>query len=85
MSFTHRMAGLVAVVAVPLGIAATSYALTDEPDGTARPARRAPLHHADPARPAAGAVRTGPDRDGTLDDAHRLRRPRALRHGRRRR
>ncbi|MEU9852894.1 small hydrophilic protein [Streptomyces sp. NPDC047974] len=31
MSFTHRMAGLVAVVAVPLGIAATSYALTDEP------------------------------------------------------
>ncbi|MEU3603852.1 small hydrophilic protein [Streptomyces sp. NPDC035033] len=32
MSFTHRMAGLVAVVAVPLGIAATSYALTDEPE-----------------------------------------------------
>ncbi|MEV6199936.1 small hydrophilic protein [Streptomyces sp. NPDC051771] len=32
MSFTHRMAGLVAVVAVPLGIAATSYALTDAPE-----------------------------------------------------
>ncbi|MFD4375261.1 small hydrophilic protein [Streptomyces sp. NPDC058486] len=32
MSFTHRMAGLVAVVAVPLGIAATSYALTDRPE-----------------------------------------------------
>ncbi|GHA83467.1 small hydrophilic protein [Streptomyces termitum] len=31
MPFTHRMAGLAAVVAVPLGIAATSYALTEEP------------------------------------------------------
>ncbi|MFF9013985.1 small hydrophilic protein [Streptomyces sp. NPDC014870] len=32
MSFTHRMATLAAVVAIPLGIAATSYALTDEPE-----------------------------------------------------
>jgi hypothetical protein len=32
MSFTHRMATLAAVVAVPLGIAATSYGLTDEPE-----------------------------------------------------
>ncbi|MFE3069762.1 small hydrophilic protein [Streptomyces sp. NPDC059247] len=32
MPFTQRMAGLAAVVAVPLGIAATSYALTDAPE-----------------------------------------------------
>ncbi|MEU9703258.1 small hydrophilic protein [Streptomyces sp. NPDC047981] len=32
MSFTHRLATLAAVVAIPLGIAATSYALTDEPE-----------------------------------------------------
>ncbi|MET9375092.1 small hydrophilic protein [Streptomyces sp. NPDC002992] len=32
MSFTHRMATLAAVVAIPLGIAATSYGLTDEPE-----------------------------------------------------
>ncbi|TXS50876.1 small hydrophilic protein [Streptomyces sp. t39] len=49
MAFTHRMATLAAVVAIPLGIAATSYALTDAPgapevppavelDATPRPA-----------------------------------------------
>lgn len=32
MAFSHRMAALAAVVAIPLGIAATSYALTDSPD-----------------------------------------------------
>ncbi|WP_409057279.1 small secreted hydrophilic protein [Streptomyces sp. SYP-A7185] len=32
MVFTHRMAALAAVVAIPLGIAATSYALTDSPE-----------------------------------------------------
>ncbi|NBE53578.1 small secreted hydrophilic protein [Streptomyces boluensis] len=31
MAFSHRMAALAAVVAIPLGIAATSYALTDSP------------------------------------------------------
>jgi hypothetical protein len=31
MVFSHRMAALAAVVAIPLGIAATSYALTDSP------------------------------------------------------
>ncbi|MEW2633496.1 small hydrophilic protein [Streptomyces sp. NPDC048389] len=49
MAFTQRMVTLAAVVAIPLGIAATSYALTDAPetprvppavelDGTPRPA-----------------------------------------------
>ncbi|MFJ7418045.1 hypothetical protein ACIQXD_05450 [Streptomyces uncialis] len=32
MVFTHRIAALAAVVAIPLGIAVTSYALTDSPD-----------------------------------------------------
>ncbi|MFJ8646583.1 small hydrophilic protein [Streptomyces sp. NPDC093546] len=32
MAFTHRMATLAAVVAIPLGIAATSYVLTDSPE-----------------------------------------------------
>ncbi|CAM5231080.1 hypothetical protein SALBM135S_08327 [Streptomyces alboniger] len=31
MVFSHRMAALAAVVAIPLGIAATSYLLTDSP------------------------------------------------------
>ncbi|MFI0978670.1 small hydrophilic protein [Streptomyces sp. NPDC021093] len=31
MAFSHRLATLAAVVAIPLGIAATSYALTDAP------------------------------------------------------
>jgi hypothetical protein len=31
MVFSHRMAALAAVVVIPLGIAATSYALTDSP------------------------------------------------------
>ncbi|RII18235.1 hypothetical protein DSC45_09990 [Streptomyces sp. YIM 130001] len=32
MAFSHRIAALAAVVAIPLGIAATSYALTDSPE-----------------------------------------------------
>lgn len=32
MVFSHRIAALAAVVAIPLGIAVTSYALTDSPD-----------------------------------------------------
>ncbi|MBT2525729.1 small hydrophilic protein [Streptomyces sp. ISL-99] len=55
MAFSHRLATLAAVVAIPLGIAATSYALTDSaeapkvphkvelestPPGTGQPSRR---------------------------------------------
>ncbi|MGA6227260.1 small secreted hydrophilic protein [Streptomyces umbrinus] len=32
MVFSHRMAALAAVVVIPLGIAATSYALPDSPE-----------------------------------------------------
>ncbi|MCX4667761.1 small secreted hydrophilic protein [Streptomyces sp. NBC_01381] len=32
MVFSHRMAALAAVVAIPLGIATTSYVLTDSPE-----------------------------------------------------
>ncbi|MFJ2770137.1 small secreted hydrophilic protein [Streptomyces sp. NPDC087300] len=37
MVFSHRMAALAAVVAIPLGIAATSYALTDSPQSPKAP------------------------------------------------
>ncbi|GGY53073.1 small hydrophilic protein [Streptomyces omiyaensis] len=56
MSFTHRMAGLVAVVAVPLGIAATSYALTDEPEAPRVP----PAVHLSTTPTPAGTAPTGP-------------------------
>ncbi|MBT2880446.1 hypothetical protein HET66_21530, partial [Streptomyces sp. McG6] len=39
MAFSHRVATLAAVVAIPLAIAATSFALTDSPDPPAPPAR----------------------------------------------
>lgn len=37
MAFSHRLAALAAVVAIPLGIAATSYALTDRPEPAKSP------------------------------------------------
>ncbi|MFG3255921.1 small hydrophilic protein [Streptomyces sp. NPDC048172] len=39
MAFSHRIATLAAVVAIPLGIAVTSYALTDSPDTPEPPAK----------------------------------------------
>ncbi|GGR16586.1 small hydrophilic protein [Streptomyces roseolus] len=57
MSFTHRMAGLVAVVAVPLGIAATSYALTDEP---AAPRVPPAVHLSTPPTPTAPSAPPAP-------------------------
>ncbi|MEV5319667.1 small secreted hydrophilic protein [Streptomyces sp. NPDC052687] len=39
MVFTRRMAALAAVVVIPLGIAATSFALTDSPEPPKVPAR----------------------------------------------
>ncbi|WBB59850.1 hypothetical protein O7599_30565 [Streptomyces sp. WMMC500] len=39
MAFSQRMAALTAVVAIPLGVAATSYALTDDPEEPTPPAR----------------------------------------------
>ncbi|HCA84110.1 MAG TPA: small secreted hydrophilic protein [Streptomyces sp.] len=39
MAFSHRMATLAAVVAIPLGIAATSYALTDSPEPPRAPSK----------------------------------------------
>ncbi|WAU80129.1 small secreted hydrophilic protein [Streptomyces sp. Qhu-G9] len=39
MVFSHRMAALAAVVVIPLGIAATSYALTDSPESPKVPPR----------------------------------------------
>ncbi|MFE6776169.1 small secreted hydrophilic protein [Streptomyces sp. NPDC057702] len=39
MPLTHRLATLTAVVAIPLGIAVTSYLLTDAPDAPRAPAK----------------------------------------------
>ncbi|MFC8246439.1 small secreted hydrophilic protein [Streptomyces chartreusis] len=39
MAFSHRIAALAAVVAIPLGIAATSFALTDRPKSPEVPPR----------------------------------------------
>lgn len=39
MAFSHRIATLAAVVAIPLGIAATSYALTDSPEPPRAPSK----------------------------------------------
>ncbi|MFE7446308.1 small secreted hydrophilic protein [Streptomyces chartreusis] len=39
MAFSHRIAALAAVVAIPLGIAATSFALTDQPKSPEVPPR----------------------------------------------
>ncbi|MFI6643858.1 small hydrophilic protein [Streptomyces sp. NPDC050504] len=38
-AFTHRLATLAAVVAIPVGIAATSYLLTDDPEKPEVPAQ----------------------------------------------
>lgn len=81
MSFTHRMATLAAVVAIPLGIAATSYALTDEPEAPRVPPAveisstpSAPTSTAAPAtsgpstQPPSDAVVPGPSATGDDDD-----------------
>ncbi|MEO3973006.1 small secreted hydrophilic protein [Streptomyces sp. CAU 1734] len=39
MVFSHRIAALAAVVAIPLGIAVTSYALTDRPEDRKVPSK----------------------------------------------
>lgn len=65
MAFTHRMATLAAVVAIPLGIAATSYALTDSPGDPEVP----PAVELDatprPAPPPSGTPSGGPSADPT--------------------
>ncbi|MGX2997706.1 small secreted hydrophilic protein [Streptomyces sp. JNUCC 64] len=50
MVFTHRIAALAAVVAIPLGIAVTSYALTDTPDDRKAPTK-VELESGTPAAP----------------------------------
>ncbi|MFB7374744.1 small hydrophilic protein [Streptomyces sp. NPDC056222] len=81
MSFTHRMATLAAVVAIPLGIAATSYALTDEPEAPRVPPAvqlgstpsgstpsSTPSPGGTPSAPPSDAVVPGPSATGDDDD-----------------
>lgn len=60
MAFSHRIATLAAVVAIPLGIAATSYALTDAPAPPKPPAKVDLRSPATPSR--------SPDSPGTSGD-----------------
>ncbi|MFG2343035.1 small hydrophilic protein [Streptomyces phaeochromogenes] len=55
MVFSHRMAALAAVVVIPLGIAATSYALTDSPEAPKVP----PKVELESGSPSAAPTPTG--------------------------
>ncbi|MFI2631583.1 small secreted hydrophilic protein [Streptomyces collinus] len=48
MVFSRRMAALSAVVLIPLGIAATSYALADSPASPRVPSQQVELDHGSP-------------------------------------
>ncbi|MFI9752067.1 small secreted hydrophilic protein [Streptomyces collinus] len=48
MVFSRRMAALSAVVLIPLGIAATSYALADSPESPRVPSQQVELDHRSP-------------------------------------
>lgn len=67
MAFSPRLAALAAVVAVPLGIAATSYAMTDSPE-----APKVPPEYSSTARRAIrGAAHRTAEEHRTLGSAHR--------------
>ncbi len=75
MAFSPRLATLAAVVAIPLGIAATSYALTDSPDAPKVPPKveldttPSPSKSAGPGGAPGDAVVPGPSAtDGDDDD-----------------
>ncbi|MFG7943745.1 hypothetical protein, partial [Streptomyces cacaoi] len=61
MAFSHRIATLAAVVAIPLGIAVTSYALTDSPDPAQPPAKV----ELDDRSPSPGSSGPGGEPSGT--------------------
>ncbi|MFZ4152756.1 small secreted hydrophilic protein [Streptomyces pseudogriseolus] len=77
MAFTRRMAALAAVVLIPLGVAATSFALADSPEPPKVPPRveldsgsRAPTPSATRPGPAPSdeVVSPPPVTDGPTDD-----------------
>ncbi|QDY76375.1 hypothetical protein [Streptomyces qinzhouensis] len=59
MLFSHRIAALIAVVAIPLGIAVTSYALTDSSD-TPKVPPKVKLESNSPGGPTGTAGSPGP-------------------------
>ncbi|OEV01680.1 hypothetical protein [Streptomyces oceani] len=68
MAFSYRMATLAAVVAIPLGIAATSWALTDDPEPPQPPAK-VDLESESPGRSPSASTPgseepSGPDKSG---------------------
>ncbi|WP_338777803.1 small secreted hydrophilic protein [Streptomyces sp. DG1A-41] len=79
MAFSRRMAALSAVVVIPLGIAATSYALSDSPESPKVPSQQVELDNSSPtptstltppAKPTPGdkAVSRPPVTDSSASD-----------------
>ena len=66
MAFSHRIATLAAVVAIPLGIAATSYALADSPARPEVPAR-VELDRGSPSGSPDPGTTAGPGPDSSAD------------------
>ncbi|MFF8396091.1 hypothetical protein [Streptomyces sp. NPDC016172] len=60
MVFSRRMAALSAVVLIPLGIAATSYALADSPASPKVPSQQVELDHGSPMPTSTQAHPQGP-------------------------
>ncbi|MFE5756241.1 small secreted hydrophilic protein [Streptomyces massasporeus] len=59
MVFSRRMAALSAVVLIPLGIAATSYALADSPASPRVPSQKVELDHGSPTPTPTSTLRPG--------------------------
>ncbi|ONK11011.1 hypothetical protein [Streptomyces sp. MP131-18] len=69
MAFSHRMAALAAVVLIPVGIAGTSYLLSDDPEPPAVPSD-VELEEPSPTVPPNEEVVPGPDPTEVPIDGH---------------
>ncbi|GAB2839913.1 hypothetical protein GCM10027074_02850 [Streptomyces deserti] len=75
MAFSRRMAALSAVVLIPLGIAATSFALADSPQSPKVPSQRVELDSGSPTPTRTPASTPAPDRSGTAPGDEVVSRP----------
>ncbi|WP_432116802.1 small secreted hydrophilic protein [Streptomyces sp. bgisy032] len=75
MAFSRRMAGLSAVVLIPLGIAATSYALADGPPPPEVPSQRVELDRTPPTPSATLAPSPTPTPGGSAPGDEVVSRP----------
>ncbi|ARQ68332.1 hypothetical protein [Streptomyces marincola] len=71
MAFSHRMAALAAVVLIPVGIAGTSYLLSDDPAPPAVPSDVELEEPSPPGTPPREEVAPRPDpTEGPIDENH---------------